>query len=98
MAEITVAPSTSANAIAEAVDPGGAPLQYEWNVVEESTANGVGGDAETVPPCHPECISGTPGKALTFTTPSRPGAYRLFLTVRDGKGGATTANVPFLVQ
>ena len=29
--------------------------------------------------------------------PPQPGAYRLFVTVRDGKGGASEDNVPFQV-
>ncbi len=98
VAEKTVAPGTAADATADAVDPGGAQLQYEWSVVEESHANGVGGDAEAVPPAHPECITGPQDKTLAFKTPTTPGAYRLCLIVRNGKGGATTANVPFLVQ
>lgn len=96
--EKTVAPNTPSSATAEAVDPGGAPLQYEWSVVDENKVIGVGGQNEPVPVSHPECITGTPDKALAFTTPTTPGAYRLFLTIRNGKGGATTANVPFLVQ
>jgi len=96
--EKTVAPETPSQATADAVDPGGAPLQYEWSVVEETKAGGVGGDAEAVPPSHPECITGPQSRSLSFKTPSAPGAYRLFLTIRNGKGGATTANVPFLVQ
>ncbi|MDF7811365.1 glycoside hydrolase family 2 TIM barrel-domain containing protein [Hymenobacter sp. YC55] len=31
-------------------------------------------------------------------TPSKPGAYRLYVTVTDGHGGASTANFPFYVQ
>jgi hypothetical protein len=96
--EKTVAPGASSEATADAVDPGGAPLQYEWSVVEESHAGGVGGDAEAAPASHPECITGPQDKTLAFKTPTTPGAYRLFLTIRNGKGGATTANVPFLVQ
>ncbi len=96
--EKAVAPGTPQTASVEALDPGGNPLQYEWSVVGESKTAGVGGDAEPVPPSHPECITGAPDKDLSFTTPATPGAYRLFLTIRNGKGGATTANVPFLVQ
>ena len=96
--EKAVAPGTASQASVEAVDPGGNPLQYEWSVVEENTTVGVGGDAEAVPRSHPECMTGPSDKTLAFTTPSTPGAYRLFLTIRNGKGGATTANVPFLVQ
>jgi hypothetical protein len=96
--EKTVAPNTPETASVEATDPGGNPLQYEWDVVEEATVLGVGGSAEPTPPSHPECITGTPGKDLTFTTPTTPGAYRLFVTIRNGKGAATTGNVPFQVQ
>jgi hypothetical protein len=28
----------------------------------------------------------------------QPGNYRLFVTVRDGKGAAATANLPFRVK
>ncbi len=96
--EKTVAPNTPSQATAEAIDPGGAPLRYEWSIVEEAKAVGVGGDAEAVPPSHPECITGPQTKSLAFTTPASPGPYRLCLIIRNGKGGATTANVPFLVQ
>ena len=96
--EKTVGPGIDANATADAVDPGSQPLQYEWSVVEENKVGGVGGDDEAVPPSHPECITSPPDKTLTFKTPTTPGAYRLCLVIRNGKGGATTANVPFLVQ
>jgi len=96
--EKTVAPGAAATAAADVVDPAGNPLNYEWSVVEERQAVGVGGDDEAAPPSHPECITGTPGNNLSFKAPSAPGAYRLCLIVRNGKGGATTANVPFLVQ
>ncbi|UOQ68221.1 hypothetical protein [Hymenobacter volaticus] len=31
-------------------------------------------------------------------TPTKPGAYRLYVTVTDGHGGASTANFPFYVE
>jgi len=95
--EKTVSPGTPSTATAEATDPGGHPLQYEWSVTEENKVAGVGGDAEAVPPSHPECLTGQPGATLAFTAPTKPGAYRLFLTVRNDQGCATTANVPFEV-
>ena len=94
----TVPAGAAETASAEAVDPAGNPLQYEWAVVNEDTAGSVGGDAEPAPPSHPECISGNPGKDLAFTAPSQAGPYRLFLWIHNGKGGATTANIPFQVQ
>jgi hypothetical protein len=40
-------------------------------------------------------MEGGPDCAVTFPS---SGAYRLFLVVRDGKGGASTANLPFFVE
>ena len=81
-----------------ATDAENDPLTYEWNVVAESTTTGVGGEAEGVPPNLPECTAGQSGAKITVTAPSKPGAYRLFVTVRDGKGGASKDNIPFQVQ
>jgi hypothetical protein len=96
--EKTVPPGATETAHADAVDPAGSPLRYQWAVVDENTAGGVGGDNEAVPDSHPECISGTPDKDLTFKAPTPPGAYRLFLWIRNDKGSATTANIPFQVH
>jgi len=35
---------------------------------------------------------------VRFVGPERPGAYRLLMTIRDRKGKAATANLPFLVR
>src|ERR1700677_2796606 len=96
--EKTVSPTSPQTASADAIDKGNFPLTYDWEVVDEATMVGIGGEAEPVLPTHPECITGTPGKDLTFTAPAKPGAYRLFVTIRNGQGTATTANVPFQVQ
>jgi hypothetical protein len=98
VAEKSVSAGSTQQATVDAIDPNQAPMEYDWQVVDENTVIGVGGDAEPVPTSHPECIDGHPDKALAFTAPNTPGAYRLFLTIRDGLGGATTANVPFQVQ
>ena len=34
----------------------------------------------------------------TIRTPTKPGAYRLYVTVSDNQGGAATANFPFYVE
>ena len=94
----TVAPDSPATATVVATDPNGGTLEYDWDVVEETKVNGVGGEAEPVPPSHPECLSGASGPIINFKAPTTPGAYRLFLTVHNGGGTASTANLPFLVQ
>ncbi|HEX4086919.1 MAG TPA: glycoside hydrolase family 2 TIM barrel-domain containing protein [Chthoniobacteraceae bacterium] len=95
--EATVGAGQQVAASVVAEDPENDPLQYEWTVTAESTDRKVGGDTESEPPSFPECTASAHGSAVTIKTPTQPGAYRLFITVRDGQGGASEDNVPFLV-
>ncbi|CAN5721748.1 glycoside hydrolase family 2 TIM barrel-domain containing protein [soil metagenome] len=79
-------------------DPDNDKMTYEWAVLEESTDLKVGGDTESAPPAHPECIKKNGETTVQIRTPKKPGAYRLFLTVRDGKGAASADNIPFYVE
>lgn len=83
---------------AEAKDPEGDALAYEWKVFQETTEKSVGGDAEAEPPTVEGCVVSQTGGEATIRTPDKPGPYRLFLTVRDGKGNASADNIPFLVK
>ncbi len=78
-------------------DPENDVLAYDWQVVAESTDRKTGGAAEAAPPVIPDCIVRPLGPKVTVRTPEAPGAYRLFVTIRDGQGGACTENVPFYV-
>lgn len=82
----------------EAKDPEGDSVSYQWTVVAESSDVKVGGDKEKAPPAYPECTAGQEKAAIAVKIPTRPGAYRLFVTVRDGKGGASRDNIPFQVK
>jgi len=93
-----VAAGKEFTASVEAKEFSGLPLAYEWTVMAESTAHGEGGEAEPVPPVFPECIVSGTGATATIKTPAKPGGYRLFVTVRNGKGGASKDNVPFFVE
>lgn len=97
-AQKSVGAGSQQTASVEAIDPGGKTLTYDWAVMDEQEAGGVGGDAEAALAIHPECISGSPGPMLTFTAPQKAGAYRLYITIHNGANGATTANTPFQVQ
>jgi len=67
-------------------------------VISEQTAPSVGGDAERPPPEHPEAILEVKDEKARIRAPNTPGAYRLFLTVRNTGDSATTANFPFKVD
>ncbi|XHR27263.1 MAG: glycoside hydrolase family 2 TIM barrel-domain containing protein [Chthoniobacteraceae bacterium] len=95
--EATVKANETTFAVVKAEDPEGDPLQYEWAVTEESKDLQVGGDTESEPPSLPECILTSDEGNVNLRIPSKPGAYRLFVTVRDGKGSASKDNIPFQV-
>lgn len=82
----------------DVVDPQGQPLTTAWEVRREATDLRKGGDHEAVPPpVAVEWLEQAPALAR-FRAPAAPGAYRLFITVRNGSGKAATANLPFAVH
>jgi hypothetical protein len=81
-------------AVLEADDPDRDPLQVDWQVMAESTDLRKAGDAEAVPPAFPQALrEATSTGVRVEDLPS--GSYRLFATVRDGRGAAATGNLPF---
>jgi len=95
--DVVLAPDAEHRAHVDATDPDGDPLVYRWGVREESRATSIGGDPETLPPAMPLRLAEREGGALRFSAPARPGAYRLFVEVHDGRGHAAYANIPFHV-
>ena len=95
--DVTLAPGAEVMAGVDASDPDGDPLDFEWLVMRESAATSTGGDAEAVPESFPELVTDTGGGGAAMTAPAEPGAYRLFVYVRDGEGNAGHANLPFQV-
>jgi hypothetical protein len=85
-----------ASATLEAEDPDGDPIAAEWRVMAESTDLRKAGDAEAVPPDHSAALrdAGLRGARIEGLG---TGFYRLFVTVRDGRGAAATGNLPFRV-
>jgi hypothetical protein len=96
--DIVLEADTRYDAAVVASDPDGDPLTFSWKVMEESKATQSGGDKEEIPRTI-EGLLETPGKERTaVTTPTAPGAYRLFVYVHDGQGKAGHANIPFMVE
>jgi hypothetical protein len=46
----------------------------------------------------PNCIAEPNKKEILIKAPVKPGAYRLFAYVLDGKGHAAHVNIPFYVD
>ncbi len=93
-----LAPGAEFTADAKATDPDGNPLFARWEVRAEIGDRKSGGDAEALPPAHPEAFVESQGLQGTFRAPETPGAYRLYIYIYDGKGGAATGNICFYVK
>jgi Glycosyl hydrolases family 2, TIM barrel domain len=91
-------PGTKFTAKLDATDPEGDPLVVRWEIRSESVDRRLGGDRETEPPAHPESFVEAMGLKAIFRAPTRPGGYRVFAYLYDGKGGAACANAPFAVK
>ena len=80
-------------------DPDNDSLAYEWSVFAESSDRRIGGDKEPVPDEFTSAITSVkPSGKATIQIPEKRGAYRLYVTVRDGNGGAAIDNWPFYVK
>lgn len=92
-------PDVHYSATVAAFDPNQDVLSYRWDVLPEPTQLSDGGDFEARPKVIENSIVGNPNKnIITFVSPSKEGAYRLFVYVNDGKNKVATANFPFYVK
>ena len=96
--EAIVPPGKLCVARMEAIDPDGDELRWEWTVTAESTDLKVGGDKESEPSSFPNSIVSAEKDQVVIKTPDKPGNYRLFGIVRDGKGAASAENFCFRVE
>lgn len=95
---IILTPSSSHMAFTEASDPDNDQLYYKWEILYESTEKKEGGDTENKPAILTGLILDGKGKQLSFKSPDKEGAYRLFVYVFDGHNNVATANAPFYVK
>jgi hypothetical protein len=82
---------------AAANDPDGDPLVWHWAVLPEHKGH-PSNTRETMPKALPGTVTKSSEDHVTVTAPDKPGVYRLYVWVKDGKGNAATANAPFGVR
>ena len=83
--------------LVEAGDIDSERLSIEWVVMEESQAKEIGGDREVIPATLQGLVASASAETI-LSAPDAPGAYRLFVYVRDPEGKVAHANLPFKVE
>ena len=82
-------------------DPDGDPLRITWELRPDVADNpNVGGDWEPAVEPLPDAVLTTrdAGRVAEIQLPAKAGKFRLFVYAHDGRGNATTANMPLLVS
>ena len=92
------APGTRVRCRVHASEPDADRMDIEWRVFPESDAQTIGGDPERTLAQVETRVQRAGESAAWITLPETPGAYRIFVTVRDGNGHAGTANTPVLIE
>ena len=84
--------------VADIEDQDGDEMKVTWEFLPESQDIKSGGDLEMRPESLEGLVMRQKGGEMTFRSPIRSGAYRLFIYVHDPSGKVATANTPFLVE
>lgn len=92
-----VAPGTAFEATAAATDPEQDPLAWQWAMLPELQGHHHN-TSEKMPKAIERLIADPTKSSVSVTAPQKPGVYRLYVWVKDGKGHAATANQPFEVR
>lgn len=95
---VTLAAGQQYIAVVDASDRDGDDLSYRWELKAESEAEEVGGDFEDPLPNLNVSLAQQGSAISQFNAPAEPGAYRLFVTVFDGRNHVAHANIPFLIS
>ena len=68
------------------------------SIVYSQSWNKIGGDIQKSPePINFEIVNQNDNE-ITFISPNKKGAYRIFAFVKNEKGQSSVANIPFLVE
>jgi len=92
-----ITPGTTFLANVEATDLDQDPLIWHWAVLRDLQGH-YHNTKKKIPDSVLGSIADSNKQAVTITAPKKPGIYRLYVWVKDGKGHAATANQPFEVR
>ena len=70
----------------------------EYVLYPEAFSNKIGGDIQKSPDQIKLEVVKQSNNELTFISPKKKGAYRIFAFIKNEKGQSSVANIPFLVK
>lgn len=91
-------PGEVVEVMVKARDPEDDPLVTEWRLSEDWVEISQGGDLRPAPPDYPDSIREPGVDRATISLPDKGGLFRVYAIVRDGHGGAATANLSLKVE
>ena len=94
----TVLPNKTAELKLEYLTYNNNQIDIEYHLYPEAFSKKIGGDKQQSPDEIPLKIIKKDKGQLTFLTPQKKGAYRIFAIVKNEKGQCSVANIPFLVK
>jgi hypothetical protein len=95
---ITLKPGQEYTANVVVKDPEDDDLKYIWDIMEESKTTSTGGDREYVPESLGTLFTESSDYKATFKAPAKEGAYRIYISIKDGNNHTAHANIPFYVK
>ena len=93
-----IAPSSQATLSIEYLKYNNKKVIVEYVLYPEAFSNKIGGDIQNSPEQIKLEVVRQNDNELTFISPKKKGAYRLFAYVKNEKGQSSVANIPFLVE
>ncbi|MFC1887933.1 glycoside hydrolase family 2 TIM barrel-domain containing protein [Candidatus Cloacimonadota bacterium] len=90
-------PDAEMEVILDVVDPEGEELKVNWSLFQEAPEYLIGEQTQWTPLELDGIITSSSSQKAVMSMPGG-GVYRLFITARDGAGGAAVANIPFIVE
>ena len=91
-------PSVKATLVIEYLKYNNKKVIVEYVLYPEAFSDKIGGDIQISPePIKFEIVKQNDNE-LTFISPKKKGAYRLFAYVKNEKGQCSVANIPFIVK
>ena len=93
-----LAPSAQATLSIEYFKYNNKKVIVEYLLYPEAFSNKIGGDIQNSPDRIKLEVVKQSDNELTFISPKKKGAYRIFAFVKNEKGQSSVANIPFLVK